>query len=585
MPAFSPHRADNVDADLAAVLARVKAAPSRPANAAAAPLIFAVSPSPDATLTAYDLAARRAVFSVKADIRSRVIVGRGAIFAREGEREFVARDVAAGKVIWRHAIEGGATFLGAASDGDGVTYVTEESGPRVAGRDVATIVGLDAASGKRRWKIGAHSRLGAPAAREGLVFVPFASQSIAVLDGRSGEELARLRNEDEAITFVLSAPEGVFYGSRGVFRLDARSIGGRRDAASYASAKLPSDPMGLVRGLYHFDGYNAAQAGYTAYDRNRLLWHAGKGAPFDGPVVLHSYRFFFGFDPASGDVKWAYSFPRHDVMASEHTGTHIVMLSSEGEIVALDARSGAEAWSGKLDGRVAGATLDVRGFSPPERITAQVDLRETLIGIVWDPDRRFEAIKLFCVGELARLTHPNVTDDLIKVVTFEKIDRKVYEKAGAALLERVSAADVPLLVRELAIRTDYVSGARARAVDLLARASGKLATTDAVEPLLAHFRDHETALLALREVVKALDAIGSKTVLGPFREFLLTYRTDPDLAQEPDVLRRVCDALLRLGIAHDRQLLRFVAEDPQTAPYLRNYAGELLRKAALHSSL
>lgn len=582
---FSPHRPDNLASDLDPVVAKVRGgspegrsggtpAAARPDNATGAPIVAAVSPGPDATLSVHDLVAQKALFSVKADVRSRVLIAGGLLIAREGDRQIVGRDLRTGEVRWQRDLEGGATFMGAATDGDGVYYVTEEA-TREKGRDVSTIVGLDADSGSRRFRLGAASRLGAPAARGGLVFVPFGYQWIVALDGGSGDELARLRNKEEAINFVLSAPEGVFYGSRSVFRLDRRSVSGTRAGSTHFAATLPED---FLRVLYHFDGYNAAQSGYTAYDRNRLLWiPRADGTGFHGDVVLTSYRFFFGMESGSGKLRWAYSFPRVDVVASAHTGSHVVLVSSEGDVVALDAGTGGEAMRAKLPGKVAGATIDARGFAPKAGGAPAVELRDALLGIIWDPDRRFEAVKLFALAEMGRIVGTHATEDLIKVLTFERIDRKVYEKAGEALLGRIRAEDVGLLVRALATRTDYVEGTKARGVDMLARAAGKLKGVEAVEPLLSHFGDPETPPAALREIVKALDQIGSQAVLGPFREFLLTYRADADLANEPDVLRRVCDALLRLGIQHDRQLVRFVAEDPQTQAYLRKYASGALK--------
>lgn len=573
---FSPHRPDNLESDIESLFGRLGATAPRPDNAAGIPLIATVSPAPNVALTVYDLRAEKVVFKVPADIRSRVVVAGVALVAREGERELVGRDARTGAVRWRHKLVGEGTFMGAASDGSGVYYVTEETGPRRVGNKVSTLVGLNAESGSHRFTIGAISRLGAPAARGGLVMVPMGYQWVAVLDGVTGDELARIRNKEEAITFVVAAPEGVFFGSRGVFRLDRKSASGLRAQSTYFRAELPSDQLRL---LYHFDAYNAAQASYTAYDRNRLLWvpRADGQAGFLGNVVLASFRFFFGMNPQTGKLNWAASLPRADVVASQHTGNYIVTVTSDGDVVALHANSGAESMRAKLPSRVAGATVDARGFAPTRNPAHPLDLREALLGIIWDPDRRFEAIKLFALEELGRIEGGSITEDLVKALTYEKIDRRVYEKAGEAMLQRVSATDAELLVKTLKVNTDYVQGTRARGIDVLARAVGKLKLNQAVLPLLAHLEDPETPPVALREVVRALDDIGSSAALGSFRQFLLTYRVDPDLANEPEVLRRMCDALLRLGVQHDRQLIRFVAEDPQTQPYLRAYAAERLK--------
>ena len=64
--------------------------------------------------------------------------------------------------------------------------------------------------------------VGAPAARGGLVYVPFMSQWLEILDGATGKLLTRIRQTDQAVSYVRATPEGVFYGSRGVYHF--RSI-------------------------------------------------------------------------------------------------------------------------------------------------------------------------------------------------------------------------------------------------------------------------------------------------------------------------------------------------------------------------
>ena len=85
---------------------------------------------------------------------------------------------------------------------DGTTYVVAGtagtprygwSGPGETDRNFA------AGAGKSRWRVTTADAVGAPAARGGLVAVPFAHQNLALLDGLSGRELARVRATDEAI--------------------------------------------------------------------------------------------------------------------------------------------------------------------------------------------------------------------------------------------------------------------------------------------------------------------------------------------------------------------------------------------------
>src|SRR5262249_44628565 len=137
------------------------------------------------------------------------------------------------------------------------------------GRRSGFVAALDERSGSEKWRREAAGSLGAPAARGGLVFLPFMSQWMVVLDGASADELCRIRSTDEQVTFVRALPAGVFYGPAGVFALTERSVAGTRAGSSYAQAKFPGD---FVRPVYAFDGYSPAQADYSAVDRNRVLW-------------------------------------------------------------------------------------------------------------------------------------------------------------------------------------------------------------------------------------------------------------------------------------------------------------------------
>src|SRR6201999_4527354 len=105
---------------------------------------------------------------------------------------------------------------------------------------VVVAVGFGAGAAKTLWRVTTSDAVGAPAARGGIVAVPFAHQNVALLDGLTGRELTRVRATDEAIAFVRALPEGIFYGGgRGVYRLDDKSAAGSRAGSSYAEARLP----------------------------------------------------------------------------------------------------------------------------------------------------------------------------------------------------------------------------------------------------------------------------------------------------------------------------------------------------------
>jgi hypothetical protein len=446
---------------------------------------------------------------------------------------------------------------------------------------VAYLVALSADDGKKQWARSSVGRLGAPVARGGRVLLPLRFQSIAILDAQDGKERARIRSKEETLSWVQSGRSGILYGgSSGVYRLDQKSVSGTRKESSFVAAALPQS----VRPVYWWDGYNPALAGYTAYDRNRLLWQlAPQRAGFlNNLVVVHNYRFFFGFDAAGPEsrpvLRWAYSYPRHDVVASALTPSALLLVTAGGDLLVLDPQFGTPVTQRPLKLLVQGATFDAEDYVPPAKATAKQDLRRALSEVIWDPDRRFGAVKLFCVEQLAELKGGRVAEDLVKIVSHEGIDPAVYKKAGEMIVARHDAASIPLYLATLKSHYSFVEGTRATAVDIMAHALGDLKAPEAVRPLLLHLADHETPLAAMVEIVRALLAIGDKSVVEPLRDFLLTYRCDQNFEKVPEALRLVAETLLAMGGENERQLLGFVENDIHTLPSLRTYLTEALRQ-------
>ena len=189
-----------------------------------------------------------------------------------------------------------------------------------------SVVALDPRTQAVRWRHELPTgRVAGPAVRGGLLAVPVDSQYVILLDAATGGELAQVLSTAEAATFVRALPEGMFYGSRGVFLLSPATARGSRQSSGYLLAQLPA----FVRPFYWYDLYRPEQAQYSAIDRNHILWRVaveGDRARFrDDTVVVHDYRFLFGFDATSGALRWAYSHPE-DAVASTDTGSVIAFV-------------------------------------------------------------------------------------------------------------------------------------------------------------------------------------------------------------------------------------------------------------------
>ena len=580
--AFSPHYRDNNLQDLKAATTGTQPRALKPANAGGKALVFLVTNKPS-SIVAYDMQAQKQRWQVKDEVSSKIVVGRQALFHRSGARTMVARSVSSGQKLWSISMDHGDRLLGHTTDGTDLYYVTEHI-KRAADGTAAYLVAVDGATGKRRWVRPSAGRLGAPCAMPGRVILPLRSQSVALLETVKGEELARIRSREEMLIWVRHTGAGVLYGGKsGIYKLDEKSISGSSKESTFLAASLPS----WIPPLYWWDGYNAALASYTAYDRNRLLWNinpSGKG--FESDIIYdHSFRFVFAFDTTikssrdRSNLKWVYSFPRHDVVASTHTGKALLLVSDHGTIISLDPTTGLPISKVELKLSLRGASFDALGFAPSGGAGGKPNLRKNLIEVIWDPDRRFGKVKLFAVQELAKLSGADVSADLVRIVTHKNIDPTVYKMAGQMIVDRHDKKAIPLYLATLASHYNFLKGTRGKAVDIMARALGDLKAKEAVPRLLSHLMDHETPIPAVVEIVKALITIGDKKAMESFRSFLLTYRADSMFLKSSAALNLVADGLLKLGGEEERQLLQFVKNDIHTIKPLRTYLAKALEQS------
>jgi outer membrane protein assembly factor BamB len=589
---FSIAAQDNRPERLRAALAQAVApAPGSPRNRLGKHLIYAVAAvKGKTTVLAYDLDSATELWRVTSAVNSRLVAAREVV-AFVGERALVGHDVASGVARWNHRVERG-EITGIAADDQRVYYVVQDKrASRAAER--WRLVALDARSGRTLWQAPAPGQIGTPAARGGLVFSPLLKQWLVILDGKTGKQLARLRGLDREISFVRDSPEDVYFGSsRGIVRLDLRAASGRSDQSTFAAVDVP---QALNRAHYHWDAFDPIQTSYSAYDRNRLLWRAEAG---DGPltfiakrVVVHAFRFFFGFDPSTGQLAWVYGHPRVDAIASCHLGKVIALASAAGEIGGIDVATGARRFQGRVDlagGTLRGATCDAEGWAPASN-GGEVDVAATLMAIVRDRDARFLDIKLYALDVLERMSDSAVTGHLLALLRGKKTARKVHDKIVEVLVGRADRAGLEPLVKELEVEHSFLTGEAPLAVGVLARAiaaMGDINTSQDVDPALKK-RLLDALVIQLQSpqatpdqqaaIVRALSATGLADIVRPLRHFLLLYRADPEFARHGTVIAATIDALLHRGGIAERELVAFVAEDGRTRPQVADQARIALR--------
>lgn len=573
---FSAHARDNSVEDIKRALAA-----SRPGGLAQdrhmAFLVTAGGPA-DKALIGYDLSAGKIVWEMKADVRSRVVAGPGLITHRQGERELVARDPKTGRPAFTIALGEGERYVGAALDDERLYYVVQATG---GAQRTSLTIAVDR-TGKELWRVPAQGSIGAPAARGGVVAVPYHYQNVTLLDGKTGKELARVRNKDEQITYVRALPEGFFYGSSsgaGFYLLDEKSAAGTREGASYVRANLGGDH---VRTFYWWDGYQLAQSDYSAFDRNRLLWRGTKRGDTlafrDDLAILHSYRYIFALDAKAGTLRWAYAHPRVDLVAAEDVGTGVVFASVDGDLGTLDGKTGALGTVHKTGLRLAGVTFDAEGFRG-EATAAQPGLLETLKQIVWDPDARFTAVKVFATDGIAGTPGLDATAALLEIVLApRRVPPQVQKRAGEVLVKRKDTRAGGLFVEALKTRYDFVEEKEPRALDVLSRAVVAIDAKEAAPELAQHLLDPATPQAHLKELAAALAALGGPEAAAALREFVLTYRADPMFLAEPAALNVAAEGLLKIGGAEGARAVAFVANEARTLRPVAQYLQTVLKE-------
>lgn len=550
-----------------------------PVNSAHQPRLFALAAGTNQakkTIVAYDVAAGRVSWSVEADVRSRIVIGGDFVVALEGA-QLVARDQARGQPRWRVGVPG--TFVGAAADRDRAYVVY---------RDGSTwwLVGYDGGSGNRLWKADASGELGAPSAHGGVVYVPFLKQWLSIVDGKTGSQLTRLRGLDQEISMLRVTSRSAYFGSKqGVFQLDARSASGRRSDATYGEVKIPPQLEGTNYGR---DVYDPVQQGYTAAERKRVLWTSSEVASGrmklegDG-YVIHYFRYVLGFG-LDGGLRWAYNHPRVELVASEHTGNVIVGLSSTGELVAIDPRTGAVRARANLGiaSPILGATFDIDGWAPSGR-GEPIETLEALVSIARDRDARFDRVKDLAVTALAKLPGPEVTSQLLAVLADGRAPQGLKDTVVALLVDRRDPASLSVLTRQLDVHSDYIAQTEPEALGPVAKAIAGLAKLPldptqvalAVAALQSHLDAPSTSIPDLVHVITAMAAIGNGMERSALASHLLLYHSEDEIGGDTTWQKAIVVALDAAGPA-ERALLRQVAADPRTRATLAATIRELV---------
>ncbi|MCC7538773.1 MAG: PQQ-binding-like beta-propeller repeat protein, partial [Deltaproteobacteria bacterium] len=534
-------------------------AATAPDNGLRKPLVVATLHGETPTVVVYDLEAGRELWrkQVRTDTRPQIVGG--VVMAGVGT-DVLAWDLASGAERWRAETDGLA-FIGATADESTVYYVLS-LGNQGGARRVGTLRAVDARTGALRWDHQVPVVFGAPAVAGRFVFIPWERQNLTVLDARTGDEVARFRTTDDVLAWVEAFPEGVYYGSRDIYRLTSQSHGGTKRSTTHApapAADAPGEP------LIHADGFLPVPANRTA--RGRIRYHFRPAASTDeriavaGDTVYFTYfRFVFGL-ATDGALRWAIR-RQSDVISAAATEAGLFVVTEDGTVALLDAQTGHERWTRPMGAPLAAAELSVAGFAPEGSAGAAPNLRTSLSEIVLDPDNRLVPARAFAIRLLARMEDPEITRDLLDLYAQRSMPGALREEIGRAL--RARRTGTQHLVEALARHYDYLEQTEPPPLAIIVPALLEAQERTAVPRLIEHMMDHETPMNVLALVITAIVELGDAQVVGPLREFVIRYHADSTFRTNIEPLAAAAAGLLRHGGDEGRQMVTALGQNPQT---------------------
>nr|MBA3451780.1 hypothetical protein [Deltaproteobacteria bacterium] len=262
---------------------------------------------------------------------------------------------------------------------------------------------------------------------------------------------------------------------------------------------------------------------------------------------------------------------------SEHTGVVIAGIAANGDVVAVDPRTGAVRARASLGttAPVLGATFDADGWAP-SGATEPVETIGALVTIARDRDARFDRVKELAVTALAKLPGAQVTTELLAVLSDDRASQRLKDTIVDLLVARHDPASLPVLTEQLAVKTDYLAGTKPDGLGPVAKAIAGLAGTELdpkqVTVTLAALQDHLDAPTTdspdLVHVIAAMVAIGGGAERPALASHLLLYHADDDRGADATWQKAIVGGLATKASPRDRAMLRYVARDARSKPGL-----------------
>jgi hypothetical protein len=550
-PAFDPRFADSDPAQVRAVALRLQAQTRLASDAHASLVASTHGPHPQVLL--HDLSAGRVRWSVALAAQSRP-ERLGDLVVTTSQGRFIALSASDGRKRFETPLEGCA-YLGAARDAQRIAVTCEQPPERGSLSPRGRVFALDASSGALLWERSANGALGRPAARSGLVLLPWQRQAVSVLDAESGVELARLRSRDDVIDWVRADARGVFFGHRRIYRLGAQGYAGAREQASdisLDSEALPGQPTPFESAFAARPGKRSARGRIALHFQPEASGATGAAIAF-GRYYFVFYRYVFAYD-AAGALQWSRVLDS-DAIAGQALQDGLLIALESGQVLQLSAAGGEPLRRSEIGSELAAASLDGAGL-PPVAADPSVrrDLRQDLSAIALDTDTRLVPARSHAVALLAQEQDPLATRDLLLV--YEHAAAPAELKRAAADAIRTRRVGLEHLIAALRLRYDFLEQSHPAPLSVIVPALIDARDARAVPGLLERLNDGETPSAALPVLIRGIGQLGDESVVDSLFAWLRLYRADSSFAADSEALLEAARVIAMRGGQRGRSLLQ-----------------------------
>lgn len=367
--------------------------------------------------------------------------------------------------------------------------------------------------------------LGAPTVAAGMVFVPWATQNLSVLEASSGDEIARVRITNSPVGRAYHQDGNIYFGQRGVFRLSSTTTAGTTEASAFVAPEaraFPGEPT------FMRDPYAPAPGAASAVHKIRLDWLANGSANTvgfsDDRLYLSFYRFVFGLAPSNAEgVHFVYEHSE-DIVGAHAVRGGVIIADQGGGFALINAR-GQQAWTARVDRTPTSVTIRPGSFVPAATPSGEPGtIAEQLSAAAQSTDSRLVPARRFALGLMSGVEGEEVTAQLLAVCDNRQTPPAVKSDACSRLSTRTSGQGAVLGALER--HASFLDDQTAPPVVELAGAASAMQARAAGPLIWSHIQDPQTPEVALPALFEALKSLGAESSLPGIKSWIRTYHAD-----------------------------------------------------------